>query len=276
MRCARMPHHAPPAPAHAHADRAARARRCRAARLARARCPGRCVIVLHCNHANEIDATVRAAAARLRATRGDAAEPVGAAAGVNDSVDALERAVAALWSARRAALLPAPARSRARRARTSKSPSRARAQLMAQLAARLPGYLCRAWCARAPARRPRQCWRALRWDALHSPSARSNARISRLPEHSALNDTDGGSADRTQRHARSRRGAQRPAAPGRAWPPTAPGFPRAQDLADALEQLNPELLICCPGRRRRAAPRRRAARPGGAHGAADRGARAGR
>ena len=73
------------------------------------------VVVVHANHANELDAGVERALAALKPRAHGAAESVRAAAGVNDDVDdarALERASVRL---RRSALLPAPARPRRRR-----------------------------------------------------------------------------------------------------------------------------------------------------------------
>ncbi|MGH8231610.1 MAG: EF-P beta-lysylation protein EpmB [Steroidobacteraceae bacterium] len=102
--------------------------------------PWPCVVVLHCNHANEIDASVRAATARLRAAGATLLNQSVLLAGVNDSVGALRALSEELWSA---GVLPYylhlldPVRGAAHfevhEARAS--------HLMAQLAAQLPGYL---------------------------------------------------------------------------------------------------------------------------------------
>ena len=98
------------------------------------------VIVLHCNHANEVDAQVSAAAARLRAAGATLLNQSVLLAGINDSLSALEQLSEALWSAR---ILPYylhlldPVRGTAH---FDVAETRAR-ELMAALAARLPGYL---------------------------------------------------------------------------------------------------------------------------------------
>jgi EF-P beta-lysylation protein EpmB len=102
--------------------------------------PWRCVIVLHCNHANEIDAQVRAASARLRAAGALLLNQSVLLAGVNDSVPALSELSEALWSA---GILPYYLHllDRVRgAAHFEVDESRARA-LAAGLAACLPGYL---------------------------------------------------------------------------------------------------------------------------------------
>jgi EF-P beta-lysylation protein EpmB len=99
-----------------------------------------CVIVLHCNHANEIDAAVRAASQRLRAAGATLLNQSVLLAGVNDSVAALEALSHALWSA---GVLPYYLNllDRVRgSAHFEVAEPQARA-LMAQLAGRLPGYL---------------------------------------------------------------------------------------------------------------------------------------
>ena len=99
-----------------------------------------CVIVLHCNHGNEIDDAVRAAAQRLRATGATLLNQSVLLAGVNDSVSALEGLSLALWSA---GVLPYYLNllDRVRgSAHFEVVETRARA-LMAELAGRLPGYL---------------------------------------------------------------------------------------------------------------------------------------
>jgi L-lysine 2,3-aminomutase len=102
--------------------------------------PWPCVIVLHSNHANEIDATVRSAAARLRAAGATLLNQSVLLAGINDSVAALQELSQALWSA---GVLPYYLHllDRVRgAAHFEVGEPRARA-LMAGLAARLPGYL---------------------------------------------------------------------------------------------------------------------------------------
>jgi EF-P beta-lysylation protein EpmB len=102
--------------------------------------PWPCVIVLHSNHANEIDATVRSAAARLRAAGATLLNQSVLLAGINDSVAALHGLSQALWSA---GVLPYYLHllDRVRgAAHFEVGEARARA-LMAALAARLPGYL---------------------------------------------------------------------------------------------------------------------------------------
>jgi L-lysine 2,3-aminomutase len=98
------------------------------------------VIVLHCNHANEIDAQVCAAAGRLRAAGATLLNQSVLLAGVNDSVDALERLSHSLWSAR---IMPYYLHMLDRvrgSAHFEVAESRAR-ELIGALAARLPGYL---------------------------------------------------------------------------------------------------------------------------------------
>ncbi len=102
--------------------------------------PWPCVIVLHANHGHEIDATVRAAAERLRQGGATLLNQSVLLAGVNDSVAALEELSQALWSAR---ILPYYLNllDRVRgSAHFEVEEMRARA-LMGALAARLPGYL---------------------------------------------------------------------------------------------------------------------------------------
>jgi EF-P beta-lysylation protein EpmB len=102
--------------------------------------PWPCVIVLHANHANEIDTSVRAATARLRTSGAWLLNQSVLLAGVNDSIDALQALSEALWSA---GVLPYYLHllDRVRgAAHFEVDESRAR-QLAAGLAARLPGYL---------------------------------------------------------------------------------------------------------------------------------------
>jgi KamA family protein len=98
------------------------------------------VIVLHCNHANEIDEQVRAAAARLRAAGATLLNQSVLLAGINDSLSALEQLSEALWSAR---ILPYYLHllDRVRGTAHFDVPELRARELMAALAARLPGYL---------------------------------------------------------------------------------------------------------------------------------------
>lgn len=102
--------------------------------------PWPCVVVLHSNHANEIDAAVCAATARLRGAGATLLNQSVLLAGVNDSADALGALSEALWSA---GVLPYylhlldPVRG----AEHFEVPEPRARQLLAQLAARLPGYL---------------------------------------------------------------------------------------------------------------------------------------
>lgn len=104
------------------------------------RLPWPCVIVLHCNHANEIDDSVRAAAARLRTAGVTLLNQSVLLAGVNDSLQALQGLSEALGDA---GIVPYylhlldPVRGTAH---FQVEEPRARG-LMAQLSAQLPGYL---------------------------------------------------------------------------------------------------------------------------------------
>jgi EF-P beta-lysylation protein EpmB len=98
------------------------------------------VIVLHANHARDIDAEVRAAMHRLRDSGATLLNQAVLLSGVNDSVEALQALSESLWDA---GILPYylhlldPVRGTAH---FEVAEVRARA-LMAELAARLPGYL---------------------------------------------------------------------------------------------------------------------------------------
>lgn len=98
------------------------------------------VLVLHANHARDVDAQVRGAMRRLRATGATLLNQAVLLAGVNDSVEALQELSASLWEA---GILPYylhlldPVRGTAHFDVTEQ---RAR-ELMASLASRLPGYL---------------------------------------------------------------------------------------------------------------------------------------
>jgi L-lysine 2,3-aminomutase len=102
--------------------------------------PWRPVLVLHANHARDVDFQVRAAMRRLRATEATLLNQAVLLAGVNDSVKALEELSESLWEA---GILPYylhlldPVRGTAHFDVTEQ---RAR-ELMAGLASRLPGYL---------------------------------------------------------------------------------------------------------------------------------------
>jgi L-lysine 2,3-aminomutase len=102
--------------------------------------PWPCVIVLHCNHANEIDDSVRAAAQRLRATGATLLNQSVLLAGINDSVATLEALSQALYSA---GVLPYYLNllDRVRGSAHYEVAETQARRLMAQLAARLPGYL---------------------------------------------------------------------------------------------------------------------------------------
>jgi len=102
--------------------------------------PWPCVIVLHANHANEIDAAVRSAAGRLRSAGATLLNQSVLLAGINDSVAALRALSEALWSA---GVLPYYLHLLDRvRGSAHFEVDEARARdLMAQLAALLPGYL---------------------------------------------------------------------------------------------------------------------------------------
>lgn len=102
--------------------------------------PWPCVIVLHANHAHEIDASVRAACAQLRAASATLLNQSVLLAGVNDSADALRELSEALWAA---GVLPYYLHmlDLVRGAEHfAVSETRAR-ELMASLGAQLPGYL---------------------------------------------------------------------------------------------------------------------------------------
>ncbi len=102
--------------------------------------PWPCVVVLHCNHANEIDAAVRAASARLRSTGATLLNQSVLLGGVNDSASALCELSEALWSAGTLPYYLHLLDPVSGAAHFEVSETRAR-QLLAQVAARLPGYL---------------------------------------------------------------------------------------------------------------------------------------
>jgi EF-P beta-lysylation protein EpmB len=130
-----------------------------------------CVIVLHSNHANEIDAAVASAAARLRAAGATLLNQSVLLAGVNDSVAALYALSQALWSA---GVLPYYLHLLDRVRGTGHfevDEGRAR-ELMAGLAARLPGYLVPRLARELPAAAAKMVLApaapVAAWDALHS------------------------------------------------------------------------------------------------------------
>lgn len=102
--------------------------------------PWRPVIVLHCNHANEIDAAVRTACSRLRATGVTLLNQSVLLAGVNDSTAALRELSLALDAA---GVLPYYLHllDRVRGAAHFDVPAAAALRLHAELQAQLPGYL---------------------------------------------------------------------------------------------------------------------------------------
>jgi EF-P beta-lysylation protein EpmB len=143
--------------------------------------PWPCVIVLHANHANEIDAAVRSAASRLRSAGATLLNQSVLLAGINDSVAALQALSQALWSA---GVLPYYLHllDRVRgSAHFEVAEPRAR-ELMAQLAARLPGYLlprlarelpgAASKTVLAPAAAPARLASSAACDALHSEETR--------------------------------------------------------------------------------------------------------
>ncbi|HTT03709.1 MAG TPA: EF-P beta-lysylation protein EpmB, partial [Steroidobacteraceae bacterium] len=130
------------------------------------------VFVLHANHARDVDAQVRIALQRLRASGATLLNQAVLLAGVNDSVEALHGLSEALWEA---GVLPYylhlldPVRGTAHFA----VDERHARELMAGLAARLPGYLVPRLVresAGEPAKRviAPAAWSTER-DALHSP-----------------------------------------------------------------------------------------------------------
>ncbi|HEX4025373.1 MAG TPA: EF-P beta-lysylation protein EpmB [Steroidobacteraceae bacterium] len=102
--------------------------------------PWPCVIVLHCNHANEIDVQVRGACTRLRGAGAMLLNQSVLLAGVNDSVAALQSLSEALWSA---GVLPYYLHllDRVRGTAHFEVPEPRARRLAGELSARLPGYL---------------------------------------------------------------------------------------------------------------------------------------
>ena len=130
------------------------------------------VLVLHANHARDVDGGVRGAMRRLRATGATLLNQAVLLAGVNDSVEALEELSEALWEA---GILPYylhlldPVRGTAHFEVTE---PRAR-ELMASLAARLPGYLVPRLAREAAGEPAKRLIAPAPWsterDVLHSP-----------------------------------------------------------------------------------------------------------
>jgi EF-P beta-lysylation protein EpmB len=128
--------------------------------------PWGCVIVLHCNHGNEIDDTVRAATAQLRTAGATLLNQSVLLAGINDSVAALRELSENLWSA---GVLPYYLHllDRVRgSAHFEVSEGRAR-ELMASLAAQLPGYLVPRLVRESPGAASKTVLQPA-WDVLHS------------------------------------------------------------------------------------------------------------
>jgi EF-P beta-lysylation protein EpmB len=137
--------------------------------------PWPCVIVLHCNHANEIDASVRVATALMKSTGATLLNQSVLLAGINDSLDALVALSEALWSA---GVLPYYLHLLDRVRGTAHfevSEWRAR-ELMSQVAARLPGYLVPRLAREFPGAASKTVL-AAGWDALHSPPGPENLRF---------------------------------------------------------------------------------------------------
>jgi len=132
------------------------------------RLPWPTVIVLHSNHANEIDGTVRAAAQRLRSAGATLLNQSVLLAGINDSVAALEALSQALWSAQ---VLPYYLHLLDRvRGTAHFEVAQSRAQvLMAGLAARLPGYLVPRLVRESAGAPSKTVLASAPWDTLHSP-----------------------------------------------------------------------------------------------------------
>jgi L-lysine 2,3-aminomutase len=125
------------------------------------------VVVLHANHANEIDAEVRTAASRLRAAGATLLNQSVLLAGINDSVEALEALSHALWSAQ---VLPYYLHLLDRVSGTAHfEVAQSRAQvIMGELAARLPGYLLPRLVREQAGAPAKTIVASVPWDALHS------------------------------------------------------------------------------------------------------------
>jgi EF-P beta-lysylation protein EpmB len=130
--------------------------------------PWPCVIVLHSNHGNEIDDTVRAAAGRLRAAGATLLNQSVLLAGINDSVPALEGLSQALWSAQ---VLPYYLHMLDRVHGTAhfEVPEPHALSLVSGLAARLPGYLVPRLVRESAGAPAKTLLASAQWDTLHSP-----------------------------------------------------------------------------------------------------------
>ena len=126
------------------------------------------VMVLHANHANEIDAGVRAAASRLRRAGATLLNQSVLLAGINDSVAALEALSQALWSAQ---VLPYYLHllDRVRGTAHWEVPESHARVMMARLASRLPGYLLPRLVRESAGAPAKTIVASAPWDALHSP-----------------------------------------------------------------------------------------------------------
>jgi EF-P beta-lysylation protein EpmB len=125
-------------------------------------------IVLHSNHANEIDDSVRAAAQRMRSAGATLLNQSVLLAGINDSVEALEALSHALWSAQ---VLPYYLHLLDRvRGSAHFEVAEARAcALMDALAARLPGYLLPRLVRERAGAPSKTVVSSAAWDTVHSP-----------------------------------------------------------------------------------------------------------
>jgi EF-P beta-lysylation protein EpmB len=127
------------------------------------------VLVLHANHAREIDASVREAAARLRGAGVTLLNQSVLLANVNDSCEALTALSEALWSAQ---VLPYYLHllDHVRGAAHFEVPEARARVLMAQLGARLPGYLVPRLAKESAGAPGKTILASAAWDVLHSPA----------------------------------------------------------------------------------------------------------
>jgi len=125
------------------------------------------VMVLHANHANEIDAGVRAAASRLRTAGATLLNQSVLLGGINDSVVALEALSQALWSAQ---VLPYYLHllDRVRGTAHWEVPESHARVMMARLASRLPGYLLPRLVRESAGAPAKTIVASAPWDVLHS------------------------------------------------------------------------------------------------------------
>jgi EF-P beta-lysylation protein EpmB len=125
------------------------------------------VIVLHANHANEIDAEVRDAASRLRMAGATLLNQSVLLAGINDSVEALEALSQALWSAQ---VLPYYLHllDRVRGTAHFEVPEPQAQVIMAHLASRLPGFLVPRLVRESAGAPAKTIVASAPWDTLHS------------------------------------------------------------------------------------------------------------